>query len=178
MLALWLVALVVATRLLSNVSTTMLTEFFWQIYSNYSRNETTRELRTQRKMLLDVRTERANTSSKDEFAKWARLDRKHQKLKGQVDALNSQLGLRRQNLTASLRVAKWFTTTGIKFYVQWRYRSAVVAWLPQHSVPGVVEWFVALPSAPKGAISVATWLLAVDALVSLALGVTVNRKTS
>lgn len=178
MLAVWLVALVVATRLLSTVSTSQLTEFFWQLYSNWSRSAKTRELRDKRKLLLDIRTERANTSSKDEFAKWARLDRKHQKLKAEVDALNQQLGLKRQNLTAGLRVAKWLATTGVKIYVQWRYRTAAVVWLPPMSVPYVVEWFVALPSAPTGAISVATWLLAVDATVSLVLRIAVPNSTS
>jgi hypothetical protein len=115
-----------------------------------------------------VYTERTNTSSKDEFAKWARLDREYQTLKGKIERLNGDLNRSKSTFKSAVTGVLFAATTGIKIYFRLRYRKVPVFWLPSSSVPYYIQWVLAIPGCPLGTVSVSMWFAIVDsALASL-----------
>lgn len=40
-------------------------------------------------------------------------------------------------------------------------------WIPQHWVPGYVEWLLAFPKAPTGSVSVQVWNIACASVIGL-----------
>lgn len=149
-------------RLLSILTTTRVAEFLWQVLSKVSTDEKVLELRATRSRLVEVRQERTATSSKDEFAKWAKLDREYNKLKARMDLLNADVGRSRASLQNYVRTARWLLSSGLKLYLLWKYSSRPVVWLPRNVLPRFVEWVLSFPRAPMGSISASWWLAIVD----------------
>lgn len=168
-LALALALLVLFTRLLNSVPTAQISERLWTVWMNHVPTPAVRAFRQKRGELHAVRQARADTSSQDEFAKWARLDRQHQNTKREYEELQRGVAANRRSFNRGVRIAKWVATSGVRWYVQWHYRKTPVAWIPREAVPRPVEYFLALPSAPYGSISLSTWLFAADTTANMAI---------
>jgi tail-anchored protein insertion receptor len=100
--------------------------------------------------LLRTSADLKSTSSQDEFAKWARLNRQHDKQIEDLKKLNSAIDSHRAMFRRVVRIGVWLGTTGVKGGVQWWYSKEPVFWLPAGTFPVWVEWIVAFPKAPKG----------------------------
>lgn len=166
---LWLLAVVLVSKKLKSIPNARLTEVVWQVFTAVMPSKEVKELRAVRDELMRVRQERSNTSSQDEFAKWARLDREHLALKKKYDAMNANVGHLRQKVTWIVRGYKWVSTSGFKLLVQFYYRRTPIVWVPFEALPSIVERILAFPMAPKGSISVVFWLFATDTSVSAML---------
>jgi tail-anchored protein insertion receptor len=90
------------------------------------------------------------TSSQDEFAKWAKLNRQHDKQIDDLKKVNSIVDGHKAKFQRAVRMTVWLGTTGIKGGVQWWYKKEPVFWLPAGTFPYWVEYIVAFPKAPKG----------------------------
>lgn len=177
-LAVWLVLLVAFTSVLSAVKTTTIASHIWNIYIRFSSSGDVKSMREKRAELAAIRIQRTNTSSKDEFAKWARLDRQHRKLKNDLDALNTKVAASRQRLQRYVQIIRWISTSGIKLYIQYSYRKVAVIWLPRGVFPSYIEWFLSFPSAPRGSVSVATWVSITSAAFGTFLSTAKTLKTA
>lgn len=164
-LALILVAFILITRFIASTSTPKATNYVWEFWARVAPSSSMRELRAKRDELMQVRTERSNTSSQDEFAKWARLDRQHQKIKKEYDTMNTTVQGNRQKLASLISGLKFLVSKGLMWSVMWYYRKSPVVWLPHHALPHRVEQMLALPFAPIGSISVANWVYSVEATI-------------
>lgn len=123
-------------------------------------------MRAQQRKAVQLYTDRSNTSSKDEFAKWAKLDREYSKVKTQIDELNKSLNRSKITFKTAIKGGLYIITNGLKMYLRVGYRKAAVVWLPSGLLPGYALWFIALSSAPKGSISVSFWLMIVNSAIS------------
>lgn len=132
-------------------------------------SQTVRELQDTRDQLMKLREERSNTSSQDNFAKWARLDREFQKVKKVYDAKTGEVAAARQSLSSTIRILKWVLSTGLNSVVMIYYRKQPVVWLPYGLLPKWAERIVALPSAPLGSVSASFWVLAVNSMLDTSL---------
>ncbi|KAF5095077.1 hypothetical protein D0Z03_001918 [Geotrichum reessii] len=118
-----------------------------------------------------VREERSNTSAKEEFARWAKLDRELLKLQSEIDQHQKQLNSAKYSFGTAVKIALFLLTTGSKFLLRIRYRKTPVFWLPAASngplvLPYYVLWLLSFTSAPIGSVSVGIWLFIVDNSVS------------
>ncbi|KAK9472631.1 CHD5-like protein-domain-containing protein [Dipodascopsis tothii] len=111
---------------------------------------------------ITVSTECNNTSPKEEFAKWAKLNRKVEKLKLEIEATYGEIGASKARTIKSLKMVLWVATTGLKVWVRIKFRKEPVFWLPKGWFPGWVEWLLSLTSAPKGCVSVSAWFIIVE----------------
>jgi tail-anchored protein insertion receptor len=100
--------------------------------------------------LFKTSTELKSTSSQDQFAKWARLNRTHEKLLNDLQSLTSKLDSQRGTFKRYAAWVIWFATSGVKGGVQWWYNRSAVFWLPKGMFPVWVEVVVAFPRAPRG----------------------------
>src|SRR5947207_15688000 len=89
-----------------------------------------------------------STSSQDEFAKWARLNRQHDKQIEDLKRINSIVEGHQAKFRRVVRMMVWLGTTGVKGFVQWWYKKEPVFWLLAGTFSYWVEYIVAFPKAP------------------------------
>ena len=172
-----LVLLVLLSRYVKSFSNGVLTERVWQIKTKLFPSQEYREFQETRDELMRLRKERANTSSQDNFAKWARLDREYQRVKKIYDAKNNEVGSSRQKLSTIVRVVKWLLSTGLRTGTMIYFRKEPVVWLPHGMLPSIGERIVAMPSRTRGSVSASFWVFAVDSTFSTCYGIVKFLKT-
>jgi tail-anchored protein insertion receptor len=136
---------------------------------------------------LKIRKELNATSSQDEFAKWAKLRRQHDKLLEQLEknsmshdpnhaqADTKLMGPTTEASTDSTRAtfdravsaSRWLGTNGLRIFLQFWYSKQAMFWIPRGWVPYYAEWLLSFPRAPLGSISIQAWFLACTAIIIL-----------
>lgn len=112
-----------------------------------------------RKEIYAAKQQLAATSSQDEFAKWAKLKRKIDKGLSDLEKVNAELASSRSTFGMLFKGVMFVLTTVMPFFVTSWYGKTPIFWLPPgpSSWFGPLGWFLALPRAPKGAISSTVW---------------------
>lgn len=145
---------------------------------------------------LEVRRDLNATSSQDEFAKWAKLRRQHDKLlellekkstysrgsrrraiTGNAHILTARpfapsttetsIDARRTKLMGFVATARWLSTRGVQFLLPFWYAKTPMFWLPHGWFPYYAEWIVSFPRAPLGSVSIASWQVACTGVIRL-----------
>lgn len=159
--------IVLFTKAINAIGKDTIAEFCWLLYTKVSTSQNVINLRKLQRKAIDVYTQKSNTSSKDEFAKWAKLDREYTKLKTQIDGVNGSLNASKSRFKLMVSGVLFTSTTGFKYYLRISYRKNPVFWIPDHlNIPYYVLWIISLPSAPLGSVSISVWLFAVESSVS------------
>jgi len=133
-----------------------------------------------------------STSSQDQFAKWAKIRRSHDKVQAEYEQKSmfihfyTLLTLRWQKLISTpstfpatnlkdfkstfdrtITFLRWGGTNGLRFFLQFWYAKNPLFWIPRGWVPGYVEWLLAFPRAPTGSVSIQMWGVACATAVQL-----------
>jgi hypothetical protein len=149
------------------------------------------EQRQKQKEYLAVRLELNATSSQDEFAKWAKLRRQHDKLLEELEkksrdpaALGSKLLLitpiesgveaSRTKFDRYITAVRLISTRGVQWLLPMWYGKLPMYWLPYGWFPYYVEWFASFPRAPLGSVSIVTWQAACTAILTLVMNAVVG----
>ncbi|KAJ3170271.1 GET complex subunit get1 [Geranomyces variabilis] len=142
----------------------------WELYKNVLRRGDATRLRAMRKEVVDLQTELRRTSAQDEFAKWAKMRRRLDKLKADYEVKSKAEGTRKMTfelkISWGLRALLW----GAQMILLTVYRSEPMFYLPRE-VLGPFAWLVAFPFAPAGSVSVAFWYYACKQVSSRVIGV-------
>ncbi|KAL7930151.1 CHD5-like domain-containing protein [Trichoderma chlorosporum] len=125
------------------------------------------EQRTVQADYLAVRREMNATSSQDEFAKWAKLRRKHDKLLEQLEASKKGLDSARSKFDSALTALRFLLTRAPQYIIPFWYATEPMFWLPHGWFPYYAEWIISFPRAPLGSVSIASWQLACSGMVNL-----------
>ncbi|RAO64064.1 uncharacterized protein BHQ10_000076 [Talaromyces amestolkiae] len=107
--------------------------------------------------VVQLKREMNATSSQDEFAKWAKLRRKHDKAMEEYEAMT-----------------RWLTLNGPRLFIQFYYTKTPVFDLPAGWFPYPVEWILSFPRAPLGSVSIQVWSSACATVISLAGDVVIS----
>lgn len=129
--------------------------------------ETASKVSTLRSEVLRLNREMTNTSAQDDFAKWAKLRRAHDKAKDQHDKLSQSQQAFRSKFDKAVGVLRWLGTTGLRMLLQFWFSKRPMFWLPKGWVPGLVEWGLSFPRAPVGAVSINVWAIACGSVIGL-----------
>jgi len=129
------------------------------IYARTFDAHASKKLRNLKKSILQDQTQLAQTSSQDEFAKWAKLRRKVDKGLSDLENLNAEQSAKRNAISLKFNTVLWVLTSGLQLFIMWWYRKEAVFYVPRGWY-GPAEWLLALPSAPRGAVSCTTWQMA------------------
>jgi hypothetical protein len=138
---------------------------------------------------MKVRKELNATSSQDEFAKWAKLRRQHDKLLEQLEknsmaSISFSLSQNRESAAnnattetstdstkatfdSAVSTLRWLGTNGLRMFLQFWYSRQAMFWIPKGWVPYYAEWLLSFPRAPLGSISIQAWFLACTAIIIL-----------
>lgn len=159
---------------------------------NYLPIPTSKAAAQQRKLqaeYLKVRGELNATSSQDQFAKWARLRRQHDKLLEQLEststpllippvmgqwnlvltAVTAEKGMEaaRSRFDNYLNGFRLLVTKAPQYFVPFWYAKEPMFWIPHGWFPYYAEWIISFPRAPLGSVSVASWQLACSSVIAL-----------
>ncbi|KAL7784145.1 CHD5-like domain-containing protein [Trichoderma ceciliae] len=116
---------------------------------------------------MAVRREMNVTSSQDEFAKWAKLRRKHDKLLEQLETSKKSLDSARSKFDSALNAMRFLLTRAPQYIIPFWYATEPMFWLPHGWFPYYAEWIISFPRAPLGSVSIASWQLACTGIVTL-----------
>lgn len=116
---------------------------------------------------LKCRADLHATSSQDEFAKWAKLRRHHDKMLAELETKKAAIEGARSSFNQKLKIIRWVGTRGLQQVIGFWYRKEALFWLPAGWFPYHMEWIMSWPSAPLGSISIVMWSWACAGFVSL-----------
>ncbi|RBR26674.1 uncharacterized protein FIESC28_00534 [Fusarium coffeatum] len=124
----------------------------------------------QRKLQADylkVRRDLNATSSQDEFARWAKLRRQHDKLLDQLEKTKKTTEASRSNFDKVLTVVRIVVTRAPQYFLPFWFATQPMFWLPYGWFPYWAEWILSFPRAPIGSVSIASWQLACTGVIAL-----------
>lgn len=159
----------VAVHLVNTIGAATINNLLWNIYlalpTQVSKQAT--ENNKLQKEYLAIRRDLNATSSQDQFAKWAKLRRQHDKLLEQLENTKASHEASKAKFDRTAGVIRWSATSGVKFVLPWIYGKEPMFWLPSGWFPYYVEWILSFPRAPLGSISIVSWQTACAAAVLL-----------
>ncbi|OJJ44795.1 hypothetical protein ASPZODRAFT_71287 [Penicilliopsis zonata CBS 506.65] len=149
----------VAIYLVNTIGASTIDNLVWLLYlrlpTSASRNA--QESNRLKREVVQLKREMNNTSSQDEFAKWAKLRRKHDKTLEEHEAINKDLSSQKTSLEWAVKAVRWLSTNGLKLFLQFYYSKTAVFYLPPGWLPYYVEWVLSFPRAPLGSVSIQVW---------------------
>ncbi|KAJ8076323.1 GET complex subunit get1 [Marasmius tenuissimus] len=149
-------ALVFLGELISWIGQSVLLELAYSLYLRIFYPTLASKQKTLKSEILTTKAELMKTSAQDQFAKWAKLRRSVDKGLADLEKINGEMSSVRTAFSFKFNTGIWVFTTGLQFFVGWWYRKAPIFYLPPGWF-GPLGWFLALPFAPTGSVSVGMW---------------------
>ncbi|KAF6814932.1 CHD5 domain-containing protein [Colletotrichum sojae] len=159
----------VVSHLVNTIGATTINNLLWTLL-NYLPVSTAKNARQHRQLqaeFLKTRKELNATSSQDEFAKWAKLRRTHDKLLDQLEKSKQSQEAARSKFDTSLTGFRWVFTKIPQYFLPFWYSKEPMFWLPYGWFPYYAEWLMSFPKAPIGSVSIVSWQLACNGMVTL-----------
>ncbi|KAJ8132149.1 hypothetical protein O1611_g1471 [Lasiodiplodia mahajangana] len=159
----------VAVHLVNTIGAATINNILWNIYLTLPTqvSKQAAEKNKVQKEYLAIRRDLNATSSQDQFAKWAKLRRQHDKQLQQLENMKASYDASKAKFDRTAGVIRWSATSGVKFILPWIYGKEPMFWLPNGWFPYYVEWILSFPRAPLGSISIVSWQTACAAAVLL-----------
>ncbi|KAG6016837.1 hypothetical protein E4U54_000391 [Claviceps lovelessii] len=164
-----ILAVELVAQFINAVGASHINDLIWTLV-NYLPIPTSKAAAEQRRLqaeYLKVRRDLNATSSQDEFAKWAKLRRQHDKLLEQLEAAKKGLEATRSQFDKYLKAVRMFVTTVPQYFLPFWYGKEPMFWLPYGWFPYYAEWIISFPRAPLGSVSAASWQLACSGVLKL-----------
>ncbi|KAI1481252.1 hypothetical protein K445DRAFT_317332 [Daldinia sp. EC12] len=159
----------VGVHLVNTVGAATINNLLWNIYltlpTEFSKQVA--ERKTLQKEYLTIRRDLNATSSQDQFAKWAKLRRQHDKLLEQLEKMKTSHESAKTKFDSTVNILRWLATSGSKFLLPFWYAKQPMFWLPHGWFPYYAEWILSFPRAPVGSVSIASWQTACAGVVLL-----------
>ncbi|KAF1928724.1 uncharacterized protein M421DRAFT_153509 [Didymella exigua CBS 183.55] len=159
-----------ALHLINTVGASTIDELLWLVYNKLPTPTSSNARRCQalKEEVVRLKRELGNTSAQDNFGKWAKLDRQHNKAMAEFQKLDGSLRTHQATFNSAVKTLRWLGTQGLRFVLQFWFAKSPMFWLPTGWVPHYVEWILSFPRAPLGSISIQVWTAACAAAIALA----------
>ncbi|KAF4971019.1 hypothetical protein FZEAL_9941 [Fusarium zealandicum] len=159
----------VVVHLVNAIGAKTINNLLWTLI-NFLPVPTAKTAAEQRKVqaeYLKVRRDLNTTSSQDEFARWAKLRRQHDKLLEQLEKSKKSMEASRSSFDTSLTAVRVVVTRAPQYFLPFWYATEPMFWLPHGWFPYWAEWILSFPRAPIGSVSIASWQLACTGVIAL-----------
>ncbi|KAJ4307162.1 GET complex subunit get1 [Collariella sp. IMI 366227] len=162
-------AIELVVQLVNTIGATAINDLIWRCYLTLPTPLAKQfaDQRQKQKEYMTVRHELKATSSQDEFAKWAKLRRQHDKLLDELEKKKSALDASRTRFDRYLTTVRITSTRGVQWLLPMWFGKAPMFWLPYGWFPYYVEWFASFPRAPLGSVSITVWQWACTGMLAL-----------
>ncbi|KAH8888266.1 hypothetical protein GQ53DRAFT_654586 [Thozetella sp. PMI_491] len=163
-------AVELAVQLVNSIGAATINSLLWRALTSLptSLSKAAAEQRAKQAEYLKARHELNGTSSQDEFAKWAKLRRQHDKLLDELEKKKTAIDGTRAQFEKYLTTVRLILTRGLQWFLPFWYSREPMFWLPYGWFPYYVEWFVSFPRAPLGSVSIVVWQWACTGILLLA----------
>jgi tail-anchored protein insertion receptor len=156
----------------------------WQLYNKFP-TPTSKSAGDQtrlRREIVRLKRELNTVSAQDEFSKWAKLRRQHDKAVADYDKLSmcnidmpllptpcevrltdcqgSSLQSSKSSFDTQLTTFRLIGINGLRLFLQYMYNRRPLFWIPKGWLPYYAEWLLSFPMAPLGSISIYMWSIA------------------
>ncbi|OCL01422.1 hypothetical protein AOQ84DRAFT_329001 [Glonium stellatum] len=162
-------ALQLVLHLINTLGANTINQLLWVLYGTLP-TQTAKSVHKQTEMKREVvrlKRELNKVSAQDDFAKWAKLRRQHDKAVADFEKIDTTLRSTKTSFDTVFTTIRWLSTNGLRFFLQFWYTKQPLFWLPQGWVPGYVEWVLSFPRAPRGSISINIWDIACASVIGL-----------
>ncbi|KAF2202448.1 hypothetical protein GQ43DRAFT_369103 [Delitschia confertaspora ATCC 74209] len=157
-------------HIINTVGASTINQLLWILYNKLP-TPTSKAAQEQPKLkreVLRLKRELAGVSAQDDFARWAKLRRQHDKAMAEFEKIDNSLRGFRTSFDTTVSTLRWLSTNGLRFLLQFWFAKQPMFWLPEGWLPGYVEWILSFPRAPKGAVSINVWGIACGSVIGLA----------
>ncbi|EUC32186.1 hypothetical protein COCCADRAFT_99350 [Bipolaris zeicola 26-R-13] len=156
-------------HVINTVGKNTVNELLWILYNKLPTPSSGSAKRCQilKKEIVQLKRELGNTSPQDNFSKWAKLDRQHNKAMAEYQKLDGSLRSHHSTFTSAVSTLRWLGTQGLRFVLQFWFAKSPMFWIPAGWVPYYVEWILSFPRAPLGSVSINVWGIACASMIAL-----------
>ncbi|GJJ06112.1 hypothetical protein Clacol_000301 [Clathrus columnatus] len=158
------------TQLVNWIGKSVLLNIFYSIHQYIFQRQSVQRHRQLQKEILSTKQELLQTSAQDQFAKWAKLRRKVDKGLEELEKSNTSLSASKASYSKKFSVVLWCLTSGAQYGIGWMYGKKAVFYLPPGWF-GPIQWWLAIPFAPLGSVSVGIWQMACSRVLRVLEGI-------
>ncbi|KAF2742503.1 protein get1 [Sporormia fimetaria CBS 119925] len=157
-------------HVVNTVGANTINELLWLLYTKLPSPTSTqaRKASTAKREVVRLKRELSKVSAQDDFARWAKLQRQHDKAMAEYQKLDSSLRTHQSAFKTSISTLRWLTTQGLRMFLQFWFAREAMFWIPKGWVPRYVEWVLSFPRAPIGSVSINIWNLACACVITMA----------
>jgi len=120
--------------------------------------------------VLQLKNDLAHTSSQDEFAKWAKIQRRIDSGVAELEKINTDLAFFQTSFNLRFRTLFYIFTNGLQIILVFWFRKSAVFYVPNGWF-GPVEWCLSFPFAPRRSVSVMVWFFVCNKVIRNAEGI-------
>lgn len=144
-------------------------EVLWQFSARLplSSSKDAQDQRQLRNEVLRLKKEMNAISAQDNFAKWAKVRREHDKAMAAHDQKASDVSAHRNSFDTKANAARWVMTSGMQMFLQFWHAKTPVFTYPRGWLPWPVEWILGFPRCPYGAVSINVWSMTCGTVIAL-----------
>ncbi|KAK5467268.1 GET complex subunit get1 [Exophiala xenobiotica] len=164
-----------ACHLILTIGSKPINDLLWQIYCRLpigSSRDIQEQIRL-RQEVVRLKREMNAISAQDEFSRWAKVRRQHDKALAEHDQKAAAVSSSRASFDTKATAIRWLCTSGLRFGLQfWHAKTPVFAY-PRGWFPWYIEWLLGFPRCPYGGVSINVWSMACGTVIALVWDVTI-----
>jgi len=158
-----------ACHIVLTIGSKPINDLLWQIYTRLplgSSKDMQEQVRLRREVVR-LKREMNAISAQDEFTKWAKLRRQHDKALEEHDQKATTVSSSRSSFDMKATAIRWTCTSGLRFGLQFWHAKTPVFTYPRGWFPWPIEWLLGFPRCPYGGVSINVWSMACGAVIAL-----------
>ncbi|KAJ9499744.1 GET complex subunit get1 [Exophiala xenobiotica] len=164
-----------ACHLILTIGSKPINDLLWQIYCRLPLGSS-RDIQEQirlRQEVVRLKREMNAISAQDEFSRWAKVRRQHDKALADHDQKAAAVSSSRASFDTKATAIRWLCTSGLRFGLQFWHAKTPVFTYPRGWFPWYIEWLLGFPRCPYGGVSINVWSLACGTVIALVWDVTI-----
>ncbi|KPI42920.1 Protein GET1 [Cyphellophora attinorum] len=148
-----------ALYLITTVGAKPINELLWQLWSRtpFGTSKDVQEQIRLRREVVRMKRELGGISAQDDFARWAKLRRQHDKAMEEHDKKAAAVGNARTSFDSKATMFRWTCTSGVKFALQFWHAKSPIYTYPREWFPWPIEFALGFPRCPYGGVSINVW---------------------
>ncbi|PSN68655.1 CHD5-domain-containing protein [Corynespora cassiicola Philippines] len=156
-------------HIVNTVGANTINELLWILYNKFPTptSNSAQKAQALKKEVVRLKRELGAVSAQDDFARWAKLQRQHDKAFGDFQKLDASLRSHQTTFTSTVSTLRWLGTQGLRFILQFWFSKSPMFWIPAGWVPYYAEWILSFPRAPLGSVSINIWGIACASVIAL-----------
>jgi len=156
-------------HLVLTIGSKPINDLLWQIYTRLplqSSKDVQEQVRLRREVVR-LKREMNAVSAQDEFSRWAKLRRQHDKALEEHDRKATAVSSSRSSFDTKATAIRWTCTSGLRFALQFWHAKTPVFTYPRGWFPWFIEWLLGFPRCPYGGVSINVWSAACGTVIAL-----------